>query len=317
MKIVVTDGYTLNPGDLSWQELRAQGNCEIYDRTEPHVTIERCLDAQLVLTNKVVMSREVIEALPNLRYIGVLATGYNVVDLQAAAERNVVVTNIPAYGPASVAQFVFALLLNRVQPVDFYRDQVRQGRWAKSADFCFYDHSMPELARQTLGVIGYGAIGRQVAQIATGFGMQVLVTSRTRPAQLPPGVTFVSQDELIRRSDFVSLHCPLTSDNVNMVDRAFMQAMKPSAYLINTARGPLVDEPALAEALRSRRIAGAALDVLTEEPPASDNALVALDNCVITPHIAWSTVHARQRLMSIAVDNVAQFLAGSPVNVVN
>lgn len=317
MKIVITDGHTLNPGDLSWQGISDLGQCTVYQRTDPQQTVQRCAEAELVLTNKVVLNRTIIEQLPRLRYIGVLATGYNVVDLEAASERGIVVTNIPAYGPASVAQFVFALLLNRVQPIDYYRDHVRNGRWARSADFCFYDHSMPELGSQTFGIIGFGAIGRQVARIATGFGMQVLVASRSEPKALPDGVRSVSQVELLKHSDVVSLHCPLTDENSGMVNKAFLAAMKPTAYFINTARGPLVNEADLAAALKNKTIAGAALDVLTEEPPAVDNPLVGLENCTITPHIAWSTLNARQRLMTIATENVAQFLSGKPINVVN
>ena len=317
MKIVVTDGFTLNSGDLSWESIACKGELTIHERTNPDQLLQRCRDAELVLTNKVVMDREVMQQLPKLRYIGVLATGYNVVDLQAASERGIVVTNIPAYGPASVAQFVFALLLNMVQPVHYYRDQVKQGRWAQSPDFCFYDHSMPELAQQTLGIIGFGAIGRKVARIARGFDMSVLVSSRTAPSDLPEGVEFVSQQQLLQRSDIVSLHCPLTPDNAAMVNGEFLGAMKSSAYLINTARGPLIDEVALEQALREKRIAGAALDVLTQEPPAAEQPLVALDNCTVTPHIAWSTQAARQRLMDIAARNIEAFFAGSPINVVN
>ncbi len=317
MKIVVTDGFTLNPGDLSWESIAALGELTVFERSDRDQVVERCRDAQLVLTNKVVLDRETLQSLPNLRYIGVLATGYNVVDLEAASELGIVVTNIPAYGPASVAQFVFSLLLNMVQPVHYYRHQVKQGRWSQSPDFCFYDHSMPELAQLTLGIIGFGAIGRKVAQIARGFDMPVVVASRSDPGDLPKGVEFVDMDQLLVHSDVISLHCPLTETNGGMVDGQFLKAMKSTAYLINTARGPLIDEFALEKALKENRIAGAALDVLSQEPPASGHPLMALENCTVTPHIAWSTQAARQRLMGIAARNIEAFIATRPINVVN
>jgi glycerate dehydrogenase len=315
--LVVTDGFTLNPGDLSWSDFEAFGELRVYEHTAAEDVVSRCRDADMVLTNKVVFDRSVIEQLPKLRYIGVTATGYNVVDLQAASERGIVVTNIPAYGPESVAQFVFSLLLNQVQPVHYYDRQVKDGRWAKSRDFCFYDHSMPELAQLTMGIIGFGAIGRRVARIARGFDMQVLVSSRSRPDLLPEGVIFVEQEQLVRDSDVITLHCPLTETNQGFVDEDFFIRMKPSAYLINTARGPLVNETALEQALQRGDIAGAALDVLAVEPPPADHPLMAVENCTVTPHIAWSTQAARGRLMNIAVANVAAFVAGRPENVVN
>lgn len=315
--LVVTDGFTLNPGDLSWSDFEAFGELRVYEHTAAEDVVSRCRDADMVLTNKVVFDRSVIEQLPKLRYIGVTATGYNVVDLQAASERGIVVTNIPAYGPESVAQFVFSLLLNQVQPVHYYDRQVKDGRWAKSRDFCFYDHSMPELAQLTMGIIGFGAIGRRVARIARGFDMQVLVSSRSRPDLLPEGVTFVEQEQLVRDSDVITLHCPLTETNQGVVDEDFFIRMKSSAYLINTARGPLVNETALEQALQRGDIAGAALDVLAVEPPPADHPLMAVENCTVTPHIAWSTQAARGRLMNIAVANVVAFVAGRPENVVN
>ncbi|GAA5317735.1 MAG: D-2-hydroxyacid dehydrogenase [Candidatus Pelagadaptatus aseana] len=316
-KLVVTDGYTLNPGDLSWSGFEPFGDLVVYDRTEPEQVVERCLGATMVLTNKVILDRQLMMQLPELRYIGVLATGYNVVDLEAARELGVVVTNIPAYGPESVAQFVFALLLNQVQPIHYYSNEVNNGRWSKSPDFCFYDHSMPELAGLTMGIIGYGAIGQKVARIARGFDMKVLVHTRTPPEVLPEGVSSVSLSSLCQDSDVISLHCPLTKQNQGLIDQAFLKQMKSSAYLINTARGPLVNEAELAEALQRGEIAGAALDVLAVEPPPQQHVLIDQEKCTITPHIAWSTLAARGRLMNIAVANVAAFLSGRPQHVVN
>lgn len=314
MKIVVVDGFTLNPGDISWQGLKALGDCQIYQRTAAQDLIERCADAEAILTNKVVFSDEVMAQLPALKYLGVMATGYNVVDVDAAARRGIVVTNTPAYGTASVAQFVFAQLLQWAQPVGYYDQTVKARRWSRSDDFCYYDHNMMELAGKTLGLIGYGAIGRQVARIGLAFGMKVLVNTRTTPAELPSGVDAVSLDELASRSDVISLHCPLTADNAGFVNAEFLSAMKSSAFLINTGRGPLIDESALYDALVEQRIAGAALDVLATEPPPSDHPLFSLSNCTITPHIAWATREARQRLMDIAVDNLQAFVDGASLN---
>ncbi|MBU3069427.1 D-2-hydroxyacid dehydrogenase [Aestuariicella sp. G3-2] len=314
MKIVVVDGFTLNPGDISWQGLKALGDCQIYQRTAAQDLIERCADAEAILTNKVVFSDEVMAQLPALKYLGVMATGYNVVDVDAAARRGIVVTNTPAYGTASVAQFVFAQLLQWAQPVGYYDQTVKARRWSRSDDFCYYDHNMMELAGKTLGLIGYGAIGRQVARIGLAFGMKVLVNTRTTPAELPSGVDSVSLDELASRSDVISLHCPLTADNAGFVNAEFLSAMKSSAFLINTGRGPLIDESALYDALVEQRIAGAALDVLATEPPPSDHPLFSLSNCTITPHIAWATREARQRLMDIAVDNLQAFVDGASLN---
>lgn len=316
LKIVVVDGHTLNPGDISWQGFVALGDCEIYEHSPADTVVPRCRDAEVVLTNKVVFDAAVLSRLPKLRYLGVTATGVNVVDVAAAKHQGVVVTNIPGYGTHSVAQFVFAQLLNWAQPVAYYGQTVKERRWSRSRDFCYYDHTMVELAGKSLGVIGFGAIGRQVTQIALAFGMQVLVHTRTPPASLPAGAQVASLERLAAESDVISLHCPLTADNAGFVNRSFLQRMKPGAYLINTGRGALIDEAALVEALQQRRIAGAALDVLTVEPPPADHPLLALDNCIITPHIAWATREARERLMGIAVDNLRAFLAGAPVNCV-
>ncbi|WP_439134521.1 D-2-hydroxyacid dehydrogenase [Pseudomaricurvus sp.] len=317
MNIVVVDGYTLNSGDISWDDVRALGDCHIYERSSSDEVIERCQAADAVLTNKVVFSDEVMAQLPNLKYLGVTATGYNVIDVDAASRRGIVVTNTPAYGTASVAQFVFAQLLHWAQPVGYYDQSVKARRWSRSDDFCYYDHNMVELAGKTLGVVGYGAIGRQVAQVALAFGMEVLVHTRTLPADLPANVSHVDLSTLASRSDVISLHCPLTEENKGFINAEFLSLMKPSAYLINTGRGPLIDEAALYDALLQRRIAGAALDVLATEPPPVDHPLYSLNNCTITPHIAWATKEARQRLMGIAVDNLQAFVDGESLNRVN
>lgn len=314
MNIVVVDGYTLNPGDLSWQAFDALGRCTVYDRSTTAQVVERCRDAEVVLTNKVEFGEAEFTRLPRLKYLGVLATGFNVVDIEAAAQRDIVVTNTPAYGSDSVAQFVFAQLLHWAQPVAYYANTVKQQRWSGNADFCYFDHSMVELAGKTLGVVGFGAIGRRVATIASAFGMRVLVSTRTLPKDLPAGVECVDLNQLASESDMVSLHCPLTDANRGFINADFLRRMKSTAYLMNTGRGPLIDEHALFDALRSDAIAGAALDVLSIEPPEHNHPLFALDNCTITPHIAWATVEARTRLMAIAADNLGAFLAGEIKN---
>lgn len=314
MNIVIVDGFTLNPDDLSWAGLEALGDCTVYPRTNDEQVLERCRDADVVLTNKVVFSDQIMAQLPKLRYLGVLATGYNVVDVEAAGRRNIAVTNIPAYGSQSVAQFVFAQILQWAQPVSYYAQTVKAKRWQQSPDFCYYDHSMIELAGKTLGIIGFGGIGQKVAQIALGFDMQVLVHTRTVPSQLPAGVQAVELTALAKQSDVISLHCPLTPTNEHFIDAGFLKTMKSSAYLINTGRGPLIDETALFQALDQQWIAGAALDVLSVEPPQTDHPLFQLERCTITPHIAWATVEARSRLMAIAVDNVSAYLMGRAKN---
>ncbi len=314
MNIVIVDGFTLNPGDLSWAGLEALGDCTVYPRTGDEQVVERCRNAEVVLTNKVVFSDQVMSQLPKLRYLGVLATGYNVVDVEAAGRRRIAVTNIPAYGSQSVAQFVFAQILQWAQPVSYYAQTVKDKRWQHSPDFCYYDHSMVELAGKTLGVIGFGGIGQKVAQIALAFDMQVLVHTRTVPSQLPQGVQAVELTTLAKESDVISLHCPLTPTNERFIDAAFLQTMKPSAYLINTGRGPLIDEAALFEAIDQQWIAGAALDVLSVEPPQTGHPLFQLERCTITPHIAWATLEARSRLMGIAVDNLSAYLMGHTKN---
>jgi glycerate dehydrogenase len=319
MRIVVLDGYTLNPGDLSWADLEALGEVTLHDRTtagEEHV-VDRAADAEIVLTNKTALSREIIGRLPRLQYIGVLATGYNVVDLDAARQRNLPVTNVPDYATPSVVQMVFAHLLNLTLHVSAHGQGVCSGRWTHSSDFCYWDFPLIELAGLTMGVIGFGRIGRATAGVARAFGMKVLAHDATLPADPPDGVQFVALEDLLRGSDVVSLHCPLTPTTTHLINAERLALMKSSALLINTSRGPLVDEAALANALNTGRLAGAGLDVLAVEPPSADNPLLTAKGCCLTPHIAWATRAARQRLLDVAVENVRAFLAGTLRNVVN
>jgi glycerate dehydrogenase len=317
MQIVLLDGYTLNPGDLSWHGLQALGPCTIYDRTPPEeeATIALATPAEVVLTNKTDLPRSVIERLPRLQFIGVTATGYNIVDVVAARERNVPVCNVPAYASQSVAQMVFAHLLNLTLHVADHGHGVAEGRWSRNPDFCYWDFPLIELAGLTMGIVGYGRIGRTVANVALAMGMNVLAYEKA--AVTDPNVRFVELDELFRQSDVVSLHCPLTAETQNLVNAERLAMMKRTAYLINTGRGPLVDERALANALRAGQIAGAGLDVLTAEPPPADHPLLTAPNCCITPHIAWATRAARARLLDVTVANIRAFLAGKPQNVVN
>ncbi|MBM3887901.1 MAG: D-2-hydroxyacid dehydrogenase [Verrucomicrobia bacterium] len=317
MRIVVLDGYTLNPGDLSWDELRALGECIVHDRTAPADVVARAQDAGIVFTNKTVLDRAAIRALPKLRYIGVLATGYNVVDVRAAREQNVVVTNIPTYGTRSVAQHVFALLLELTQRVGYHAETVRDGRWSACPDFCYWDYPLIELEGLTMGLVGFGRIGQAAAALADAFGMKVLAHDVQPPREMPPYARLVDLDTLFAQSDVVSLHCPLTADNQGLVNARRLALMKKSAFLINTSRGLLVNEADLTAALNAGQIAGAGLDVLAAEPPRADNPLLTAKHCYITPHIAWATRAARARLMRIAVENLRAFLDGRPVNVVN
>ena len=315
-KAVILDGYALNPGDLSWEPLRALvPDLTVYDRTPPGQVLERCEGTDIVLVNKTVLDAAAINALPRLRYIGVLATGYNVVDISAAHARGIAVTNVPAYSTSSVAQQVFAFLLSFTNEVDLHAAGVRDGRWTRSADFCYWDSPLTELDGLVLGVVGYGRIGRRVAQIARAFGMRVLVSTRT-PRPDEDGITFVSLDDLFRLSDVITLHCPLTAETEHLVNARRLALVKPTAILINTGRGPLVDEQALADALNADRIRGAGLDVLSREPPQADNPLLSARNCRITPHVSWATFAARTRLMDVATGNVAAFLDGTPRNLV-
>jgi glycerate dehydrogenase len=315
VSIVVLDGHTLNPGDLDWGKLWRLGDCTIYERSNAAEIEARISDAQIVLTNKVSLTRESLTNKPRLKYIGVTATGYNIVDVKAARELGIVVTNVPSYGTASVAQMVFAHLLNLTQRVADHAQAVRDGRWASAPDWCFWDFPLLELDGMTLGIVGYGRIGRAVADLARAFGMHIVAHSRG-PIQDENGVKAVSLEHVFRDSDVVSLHCPLTPETRQLVNRERLAQMKPTAFLINTSRGALVDEEALAEALNSGRLAGAGLDVLEDEPPRDDNRLYSAKNCYITPHIAWATRSSRQRLLTTAIDNVASFLRGEPQNVV-
>ncbi|MBX7211645.1 MAG: D-2-hydroxyacid dehydrogenase [Verrucomicrobiaceae bacterium] len=316
MKIVLLDCHTANPGDLDWSAFEAIGSCEIHERTSAHQVVERCRGAQAVITNKAVLSRETIVALPELRYIGVIATGYNVVDTAAARERGVTVTNVPGYSTPAVAQAVIAMLLELTNHVAHHAGTVREGRWSACPDFCYWDHPIVELRGRTLGLIGFGDIGSAVAAIALAFGMNVIAARRNWPVPPPPGVTPAVIDEIFHRSDVVSLHCPLTDETRHLINAANLDLMKRSAFLINTARGPLVDEPALAQALNEGRIAGAALDVLSTEPPSAENPLLHAKNCLITPHLAWASRESRARLIGTAAGNLRAFLEGRPRNVV-
>jgi len=316
VQIVVLDGYTLNPGDLSWEGLEALGSCTIYDRTAPADTVSRAEGAEIVITNKTEVSAEVIAQLDSLKYVGVLATGYNVVDIEAARERGVVVTNVPAYSTRSVAQMTFAHILNLTLHVGDHSGGVRSGRWSSHPDFCYWDTPLIELEGLTMGIVGFGRIGRAVAEVAIAFGMKVLVYDIARPSDVPEGCRIVGLEDVFREGDVVSLHCPLTSENKGLVNEERLGMMKESAFLINTSRGPLVDEQALADALNNERIAGAGVDVLSSEPPEKDNPLLNAENCFITPHISWATRAARGRLLKVATENVAAFLAGKPQNVV-
>ncbi len=315
MKIVVLDGYALNPGDLSWGSLRQLGDVEIYDRTENQQILERSNDAEIVLTNKTLLSSEFLHQLPKLKYIGVLATGYNCVDVQAARELGIVVTNIPTYGTASVAQFVFALLLELCHNVKQHHDAVVDGQWATSQDWTFWLTPLIELDGKVMGIVGLGRIGRQVARIATAFGMRVIANDQAPIFE--PGVQSTTLEKLLVESDVVSLHCPLFPDTLGLMNRNRLATMKHSAVLVNTARGPLIIDQDLADALNAGVIAGAGLDVLSVEPPVSNNVLFKAKNCIITPHIAWATKEARSRLMEVAIKNVEGFQVNQLVNVVN
>ena len=311
--IVVLDGYTLNPGDLDWSELRSLGNCTIHNRTLPDEIIHRAKEAEIVLTNKTVLSKEILEQLPRLRYIGVLATGYNVVDIAAAKKMNITVTNVPAYSTHSVAQTVFALLLELTHHAGHHSAEVRNGRWSANPDFSFWDFPLVELRGKTFGIVGYGNIGQAVARIAAAFEMNVVISTRTARTS---GDSFTDTETLLKTSDIVSLHCSLNDETQNLINAKRLAIMKPSAYLINTGRGGLIDEYALANALNNELLAGAGLDVLSIEPP-KDNPLLSAKNCIVTPHIAWASRSARERLMDAVVHNVQSFIEGKPVNVVS
>ena len=318
-KIVVLDGYAANPGDIGWEPWKALAELTVYERTAPEEIVARCKDAEIVLTNKVVFEAKVIEALPALKYIGVLATGYNVVDLDAASRHGIIVTNIPAYSTLSVAQMVFAHLLNITHHVAQHAERVTNGAWQNSKDFCFWDSELIELDGLTLGIVGLGNIGRAVARIAQTFGMKVMAySSKSEETLAEMGIRkAASYEDVFRTADVVSLHCPLNAQTKHLVNAERLALMKPSAILINTGRGPLIDEKALADALNSGRIYAAGVDVLTQEPPRAGSPLIGARNCYITPHVAWATRAARERLDKIAFENVRAYLSGTPQNVVN
>ena len=317
MKIVVLDGYAANPGDLSWDGMQAMGQLKVYDRTAPEDVLKRTNDADIVLTNKVVLSAELLSQLPHLKYIGVLATGYNVVDTAAARKQGIVVTNIPAYSTDSVAQLTFAHILNITNRVGHYASQNRNGRWSSNPDFVYWDTPLIELSGKTLGIVGLGNIGMKVAAIARQFGMDVFAMTSKNSSDLPAGIQKTTFDGLLGISDVLSLHCPLTEQTRHLINAKALKKMKRGAILINTGRGPLVDEQAVAKALQGGLLLGYGADVMSVEPPSADNPLLQCENAYLTPHIAWATLEARQRLMTIAVENVQAFLDGKPVNVVN
>ena len=314
--IVILDGYSANPGDLSWKALEDLGPVTVYDRTKPEETVARAAEAEIVLTNKVILGRQEIEQLPKLKYIGVLATGYNVVDIEAAHERGIIVTNVPAYSTESVAQMVFAHLLTVTNRTEHYAIQNRNGRWSENPDFCYWDTPLRELAGKTFGIVGLGNIGRRVAEIALAFGMKVKALTSKPADALPAGIEKADLKDMLSSSDVVSLHCPLTANTRHLINAESLSLMKPSAILINTGRGPLVNDADVAEALATNRLYAFCADVLTEEPPKADNPLLRQPNAYITPHVAWASFEARIRLLDIAIANVRAFLAHQPQNVV-
>jgi len=314
MKITVLDGYALNPGDLSWAALEKLGDVTVYERTPRELILERAAGADILFTNKTPLDAETLKSLTGLKYIGVLATGYNVVDTDAARELGIAVTNVPAYGTAAVAQLAFALLLSLCHRAEAHSEAVRNGDWCRSADYCFWNYPLTELAGKTMGIIGFGTIGRQVANIAYAMGMKVLGHKRTRDAYTHENFAWADLDALLEQSDVVSLHCPLTPETQGIINKTSLEKMKSTAFLLNTSRGPLVTEQDLADALNTGIITGAGLDVLSTEPPEIKNPLLTAKNCIITPHIAWAAREARVRLMDVAVANLAAFLGGESVN---
>lgn len=317
MKIVILDAYTIDQGELSWKSLETLATVEAYARTSPEEVAARCKNAEIVLTNKVVLDAAILNKLPRLQYIGVLATGYNVVDLQAATRQNIVVTNIPAYSTESVAQMVFCHILNIVGRTDHYANENRQGRWCRSLDFCYLDHNLFELNGKKMGIIGLGNTGMATARIASAFGMKVMAFTSKQEDSLPYGIQKADLDSIFENCDIVSLHCPLTPDTQHLVNAERLNSMKPESIIINTGRGALVDDQAMAEALNTNKIAAFGADVLTTEPAKEDNPLLKTKNCYLTPHIAWATREARLRLINICTENVRAYLDGEPVNQVN
>ncbi len=318
MNIVVLDGYTTNPGDLSWEWLNQLGHAKIYDRTPEELIIPRASDCEIIITNKTPLTAETLAQLPKLKYIGLLSTGYNIVDCAEAKKRGIPVSNIPAYSTNAVAQLVFAMILTLTNQVSIHNSAVHNGEWASCLDFCFTKTSLMELNQKKIGIIGYGSIGQKVAKIADAFGMDILI-STPHPKQLPApeGTQWLTIDELLANADIVTLHCPLTKKTQGMVTIDFLKKMKNNALFINTSRGAVVDEQALAYALKQGMIAGAGLDVLNKEPPEKENPLFGIPNCIITPHIAWAAKETRQRLMNIAKENLTSFIAGKPIHIVN
>jgi len=321
MKIVILDGHTANPGDLSWSALELLGEVSCFERTTPDQLLERIGDAEAVITNKVPFAAELLQQLPRLKYIGVTATGFNIIDVEAAREQGITVTNIPAYSTASVAQLTFALLLEMTQQVGRHAAATAAGKWVAAPDFCFWETPLLELEGMTLGLVGFGQIAQRVTRIARAFGMQVVATTRSSAKYLGNPMNaqtqFVDLEELLKISDVVSLHCPLTAETERLLNAERLAMMKPSALLINTSRGAMVDEAALADALNTGHLAGAGLDVLSGEPPAADNPLLSARNCFVTPHIAWATEAARKRLLEMTAANLKAFKCGRPQNVVN
>jgi len=320
MKIVVLDGYTLNPGDLNWDGIRQYGELTVHDRTSfaPDIVIKTIGDADIVFTNKTPLPKSVLEKSPSVKYIGVLATGYNIVDTLAAKELGIIVTNIPTYGTSAVAQFTFALLLELCHHAGSHSESVKNGDWTKSADFCFWNYPLIELAGKNMGLIGFGRIGQATAKIAQAFGLNVLAfDSYQNPTLVSNTCRYVSLDELLENSEIISLHCPLSDSTKGIINKNTISKMKDGVMIINTSRGPLVDEQDLCDALNSGKVAGAAVDVVSAEPIAATNPLLMAKNCIITPHIAWAPKESRTRLMKIAVENLAAFAAGNPVNIVN
>jgi len=318
MKIVVLDGFTLNPGDLSWSRLEALGNLTVYDRTSPEDIIKRIDDADIVFTNKTPLTREILVGFSTVKYIGVLATGYNVVDTSAAKEMGIVVTNIPTYGTTAVAQFVFALLLEICHHVWDHNLEVKKGAWTKGQDFCFWNYPLIELAGKNLGILGMGRIGQATAKIGIALGMNILAVDDYCIEELKgPQFSYVPLETMLQHADVISLHCPLLESTQGIICKSSIEKMKDGVILINTSRGPLINEVDLAEALNSGKVAAAAVDVLSSEPAKMENPLMQAKNCIITPHIAWAPKESRERLMNIAVDNLVEFSLGKPVNVVN
>lgn len=318
MNIVILDAYTSNPGDLSWEKFEALGNLSVYDFTPKDKVTERCADADIIIDNKVVLDREILSRLPKLKYIGMLSTGFNVIDVQAAKELGIAVANVPTYSTSAVAQLTFALILETYNQVGLHNNAVHNGEWSSCRDFCFWKSPLIELCDKTIGIIGFGKIGNAVAKIADAFGMNILCYApREKPMPNLKSFRFVSLDELARESDIVSLHCPLTPETTGIINRNFLDKMKKNAIVINTSRGPAVDEKALADAINEGRIFGAGVDVLSTEPPKADNPLLNCERCFITPHVAWAGFETRVRLLEIVYENLNAFINGNPINIVN